>query len=453
MEQIMRTRDITSSLNAVRDHDGQDQAGRNFAEAKKVKKAKKLAERAKLEHSREEEDRRKFERVLDRCVEILTDAMNSGGDVLELLDPLISDAQCHMHSVLILEVLRKCYDNRDRSFRGVEKLDDKDKKILAYAVLFSLMRVQHKDTLGFVVQESSIHDFNLSVLDHRKKEKRYTIEARKEFNSYSVEYVKNVASDNIKEILMESAVTSARSKMHLLPFYASMHAVIDYIKARKLPIIVPLISICTRVVGKDIKYRIRSKDVRFYEFREDRGNRFYYKNNVGESEKYLPTVAINCYRLIAGSTPDISTAHDITDLLMLYAASHGQLATNTVLPAGYEDANEYVIKLYENHPTVLDDFEHYHELGKKYNLIDARYSSCIPASAEGGIEKLLTVERSRKGIFFFVDHIFVSNYHREYQRSKDVDCTTEVNGCEVFKVDVKMMTAEALKWLNVPNIV
>lgn len=97
--------------------------------------------------------------VKDNCkkqlVEILT---KNDQKIFDLVDPLLSDNQCQIHSIFILNILLKCYRYEERSF-DVKLLQDDDMDILSEAVLLTFIKIEQIDAFGIQIRQESLENF------------------------------------------------------------------------------------------------------------------------------------------------------------------------------------------------------------------------------------------------------------------------------------------------------
>ncbi|XP_066248752.1 uncharacterized protein [Euwallacea similis] len=332
-------------------------------------------------------------KILDMCLQLVLDAMKQGDSnhVFKLLDPLVSDNQCQIHSLLILDVLNKHYDISTSSY-NIKELGEEDKKILSRAVLLTLLKVKHSDTFGLGLRNISSNDF-CGLVTSKCRESEFIDEIKKEFNSYSVKYMRDATTGKIKDVFTKGgAVTSKGVELKLLPCYGSFCVLIDKIQKTKYPIILSFVDIrVKKSADSEVVYTLTDKYVLFYEFREDK---FYYKENPDNSEKKRPAIVFFGYNLInldvsvskylesiAKSPKNFLKKVDPRHILLLSAAGHSQLCKGAMLSAKEEkgDPEEYVRKLLEE----KEDTEEYARelLKEKFSLTD-RFTQYFKA-AEG----------------------------------------------------------------------
>lgn len=392
-----------------------------------------------------------FCQLLNNCERYLCTEPESE-ELFEFLDPLISDSQCQIHSILIISLLLKLRDeNGVPRFRNIKKLSDEDRNLLSLAVLFSALKYEEKDDVGFGINTQLMD--NLGIFTGRAKvEKKYINQLKGTFNSYSIDYLKEISNGNVRNIF-EACDASLRSKktklnLQLLPCYGSFYTLFKYMEEMSLPIVFSLIRFKVDSDEPNGRLRISSKTLLFYKFEKNK-NTFVFKSrkDISEADRLQPTIAFTCYSVINKNYPEhfedymdgtevpsdkfLTEDCDIRELLMLDAAGHVQL---TAIDGMNDELHteDYVKHLYDlnSNPTVkpgsnpfngnfdlIQDnvfgcFKFHYQIAEKFGAVNTRYSFTTRINDLASEAEKAIVRRS-ENTFFAIEHVNVSNYARE----------------------------------------
>lgn len=387
-----------------------------------------------------------FERTLANCEQLFNVACE---DIFDLLDPVISDSQCHIHAVFIISLFLQAYDKNGIVTYDFRRLSTEDRKLLSHVALLSLLKYEETDKVGFVVH-SQLMD-NLGIFAGKvKAEKKFIGNLKASFNASSVEYMKRIATGNIKKIFDGCNVSFHRSniQLKLLPCYVTCHVLFQFIEENILPIVISLVRF--NVEESDNKLNISSKSLLFYEFQKDK-NTFVFKHKklLKEDEKVQPTIAFTCYSVITkkypgyfeeyidgGQVPSdsfLTERCDIRDLFLVNAAGHIQLTSNDPLNEG-EKIRESMGQIYKQNSNVSDEcgrsgfmgifdrvennvfgcFELHEEMAKQFGIAGSRYSfKSRLIDQSSATDNTHVVFRRCENTFFALDHVKISTYSRE----------------------------------------
>ncbi|KAJ6647463.1 hypothetical protein Bhyg_02686 [Pseudolycoriella hygida] len=427
----------------------------------------------KVEQNRKEIDE-VFDKVLKVCEEYL---LVSHEDLFEFLDPIISDSQCQIHSLLIIGILLKlCDGNGVPQYKNITQLPIFDRKLLSYAVLFSTIKYEEKDNVGFVIINhllDSIGIFSGKVT----AEKGVLNNLKQSFNSSSIEYFKKISSGNMRKIfdVCDANLSSKRDKMklQLLPCYGTFYSFFKYMEKMDLPIVVSLIRFDAGSSETDGKLKINGKSLLFYKFRKSRNKVFFEsKKDLSEAERAQLTIVFTCFSVINENIPEqfkdymdgtqlpsdkfLTDDCDIRELLMLSPAGHTQLTAIH----GMNDklhTEDYIRYLYKQHSdssvipgpqnfkgnfdliekNVFGCYQFHYKIAERFGMVNSRYAfrCSILNQHLSGTEKIVQVNRRKENTFFSIDHVNVSTYSREYDL-----LNTFMVGTEAPLVELKVLS-------------
>lgn len=422
------------------------------------------------EKQKKTEDESTFEIVLNRCISLLND---ENQDIFELLDPLVTDTQCHIHSVLIIDKLLKAYDKNEEPHYNMKRLGIEDIKILSYAVLLSLLKYEEKDEFGFVVHHQLLNSSRIFT-NRRKAEQRFINEIKQMFNSASTDFMKQNSSEKIKTILetCEVLLNSTRIKLKSYPHYVTVYAALQYMEKQKLPIIISLMQFNVNAEKNDLN--IHRKSVLFYEFQDDQ-KMFRYKKheNLNEHDKNQPTIAFTCFSVINNNknnakheqllSEKILTENcDIRDVLMINFAGYLNIKSNTQINES-KSKQEYMKTVFKQHSNqniamgsnpfegnfrlieenIFGCYEFHNEMSENF-MVKGRYLKYVSKE-----EDVIVVNRTWENIFLNADHANVSSYSREYENLNRLNIHARVPLAE--RIDLKITEAkESIKRIFCP---
>lgn len=413
--------------------------------------------------------------VLNHCKIILLDTLQNNGNIFEILDPLVSDNQCQMHSLMLLNILRKCYKIDDYSY-DVNRLNSTDIKILSYAVLLSYLKGATIDKFNFVVHEVSLDNF-CNYFSTKSAEKRYIASVKVKFNAESVEFIRSLATEDVKSILNECTAVRFYSgnQLQLMPNYSIMFPLFTYLKDHSLPILILFQRLEREMVESDLKYRLHSTEVLLFKLEQ---GKYRLCDEVNDNDRMQPTIAFKCYSCIGYEPSDENYLSkfgkyiddsifpsqvffqncDIINLLMMASADYQLPASpSLLLPNGYDNAQTYAEMLYKTNSSrsirkcysihsecSVDSTNIYEQYIGHYNLALACNSSDCTQYCEvvNG-----AIKRTDRNVFFAIGHVCISNYERECGQQicvKDLLDRTEIYEC----LDKDKLTIEALKRLG-----
>lgn len=434
------------------------------------KTIEKLSEKTKM--SIKEADGN-FTHVIDLCKNLLFDALSHNGNIFDIIDPIVSDSLCHVHSVLILHTLLKCY-NLDRCSYDVDRLQENDIEILSNAVLLSLMKVLQSDKINFVIHELSLEDFCNFIHKSKRQERKFIAGVKAKFNSESVRLLRSLGTGEVKCILNKCSafIHHSHFQLNVLPCYATMFALFGYIRDNGLPIIVVLRRIVRTTVEMNVKYRVHSREIMFFQF--DQG-RYKLGENLSECDKLRPVITFNCFSSIDFGSSNSNYMSkfskyieesefpstkflincDIVNLLMMAMANHTQLCESSELqlPKGHVNRDAYCKMLYKTSSTafieksycVESEFELncnniYEQYISHFNLgLECNSDHNPYADFTNGVFK-----RTNNNILLGMEHVTVSNYYNEYRQK--ICFTSEVDQYEKAEdLNTKNGIIEALK--------
>lgn len=395
--------------------------------------------------------------VKDNCkkqlVEILT---KNDQKIFDLVDPLLSDNQCQIHSIFILNILLKCYRYEERSF-DVKLLQDDDMDILSEAVLLTFIKIEQIDAFGIQIRQESLENFGGYVCS-KKMESKFLAQTKENFNSKSVEFIRKIAKKSVKQILDNCTATIPHSKIKLkvLPCYPTVYAMMTYIKEKGLPIVVGLKRIELRKKSFDVKYRVNSVDIFYYKWD---GVKFQCKENLTECELKQPCITFDSYSLYDIDSSSLNHENyvekfkfpsnsffvncDIGHMIMASLSTHFQLSESKELTinAGYHSSDDYIHSIYKNSSTksqeqcfsVDSQFESNNTNVYEQYLAHVRLAEDINCknSQYARFHKCMATRRTQN-TFFGVRHARVSNYFKEYSKKLRWNTDAQLEQIEVF---------------------
>lgn len=396
--------------------------------------------------------------IKDNCkkqlIEILT---RNDIKLFDLMDPLLSDNQCQVHSIFILNTLLKCYQYDERSY-DVNRLQDDDIKTLSEVVLLTIIKMEQIDEFGVAMRQESLENFG-GYLSSKKKESKFIAEIKENFNSKSVEFIRKIGKKSVQRILDDCAasIPQTKIKLKILPCYATVYAMMTYVKEKRLPILIALKRIeLKNVFPSDVKYKLNSMDIFYYKWN---GVRFQCYENLNECEMNQPSITFDSYSLYDIGSPLFNYQNfiekskfpsksffincDIGHLIMASLATHFQLSESkdlTINP-GYHSRDDYIHSIYKSSSTesqkqfysvesqfdynstnVYEQYLAHYSLGKDFNSNDPQYST---------FRKCIAIRRIRNA-FFGVRHAHVSNYFNEYSKKLRLNTDVELEQIEIF---------------------
>lgn len=391
--------------------------------------------------------------VIHRCKDVLLKALQNDHDnAFDMLDPLVSDNQCHMHSLLLLNILRKCYRVEDFSF-DLNRLNDYDIEILSLAAFLSHFKVATIDDFDFVVREVSLDNF-CKAFDTKTAERRFIGSVKAKFNVESTRFIKSLATDEVKCIMEACSAYRLYSghELQLLPHYPTLFPIFAYLKENDLPILVVLQRLERKSVATTagLQYRLHSTEIML--FKLENGT-YRLCDQPTQAEKFQPTIAFSWFSCIGYGPSDKNYLSkfrrfidestfpsrkffrncDITNLLMMSAAEYQLPSSPTLsIPDGYGNGKvyaEYLFKMNSVNSTTTTkcyDIESEFDLHSTnvYEKYIGHYNLALDCNS-GDCSKYCevvngAVKRTDKNIFFAPVHVQVSNYKREYGKRKCV---------------------------------
>lgn len=397
--------------------------------------------------------------IIDKCEKLLFDRLINNNISI---DPLISDHHCEIHSLLLIQIFVKCF-NSERHTYDIEKLHAKDIEILSYAFLLSVLKVEYKDKFGFVIHQESINSLGGKMVLSKKQENKFLADVKKKFNEESIKFVREVAILDLKTILREcsASVTHNHTKFNLLPCYATIYAMLVYMRENDLPIIIVLTRVTKMGQGDAIRYGVTSRDVLYCKWQ---GNILRQKITLNDFDKIRPAIGITCHSItgfesddddfvskfrkyIDGTefpSKDFMKNCDIGHLLMISAANHLQLSDSKalVVPTGFHNQNEYINYTFEKFsdnatiPTytldsnfdftgtnIFHQFIAHYKLGQELHL-DQNYCTW----------KGRKVTRSVRNTFFAASHMYVTNFLEEYRSGNFLHLNDTLGRVDIVKL-------------------
>lgn len=409
--------------------------------------------------------------VLEKCKNILFDRLNNNIYTVDpllninhvfLVDPLISDHQCQCHSLLLFHILSKCFDSERHTY-DFEKLSEKDIEILSFGVLISILKIECEDKFGIVTRQESIMNLGGKMVLSKKQEKKFISDVKEMFNDESIQFIRRIATLNVKKILNEcsASVTHNHITLHLLPCYITFYAILTHMKENNLPIIIVLTKVLKVGQCDDIQYSVTSRDILYCEWQ---GNTLRCKNNLNDFDKIRPAIGVTSHSIIGFEPIDeyfvskfkkyidgeefpskkFMQNCDIGHLLMISAASHFQLSESKslVIPTKNQNRNEYTKYIFEkfsdnanipdftpdsrfdfNGTNIYNEFIAHHKLGQECYVFNQQYNT-----GEG--EK---IRRSSVNTFFTTTHMYVTNFLQEIKFAKKLQLNATLERNEICK--------------------
>lgn len=378
----------------------------------------------------------------------------------DLLDPLLSDNQCQVHSIFLLNTLLKCYRYDDRWY-DINRLDDNDVAILADAVLLTSIKIKQSDGFGLVVRQESLEHFG-GYLDSRKTESRFIAQIKENFNSKSVDFMRKIAAKSVSRILNDcsASIPHSKIKLKILPCYATVYALIAHIKIKRLPILIALKRI---EIHSEIKYKVNRMDIYYYKWN---GMKFQFIEKLDECEMNEPCVTFDSYSLYNVETSSANCKYemyadgstypshsffincDIGHMIMASLATHFQLSESKdlTLNPGFNTSDDYIRSIYKTASTesteqsysveslfetngvnVYEEYLAHHRLAVDFNGENSQYAT---------YHKSVVTRRSQNA-FFSVRHAHVSNYLNEQAKKVSCNCEIELGRHDFFSANTK----------------
>lgn len=398
--------------------------------------------------------------VLNKCKELLFERLKNNNTII---DPLISDHHCEIHSLLLIHILAKCFNSDTHSY-DIEKLHEKEVEILTYAIFLCVLKIEYKDSLGFVIHIESINHLDGKMILSKKQETKFITEVKKKFNEESIKFVRKVAILDLKNILNEcsASVTNNHVTLNVLPCYATIYTVLTYMKANNLPMIIVLTRVIKIGQCDNIRYGVSSRDVLYCEWQ---GSTLRYKTDLSAFDKIRPAIGVACHSIIGFKSEDkryISKFNkyidgiefpskqfmqncDIGHLLMISAASHFQLTDlkALIIPMQYHNQSEYINSIFRKSShnvtvpnftldgkfdftgtNIFQQFNAHRNLGQDSYLVDQNYCTW-----EGQ-----KVTRSVRNTFFSASHMYVTNFLEESKLEQTLNLSDTLGRIEIFKL-------------------
>lgn len=381
--------------------------------------------------------------VKKTCRKEIIDLLSTNDTKLfDAIDPLLSDNQCQVHSLFVLSILLKCYRPDNASY-DIMSLDENDIETLSDAAFLTSIKIDQADGFGVVLRQKSLEHFGGS-LDSRKNESKFIARVKERFNGKSVDFMRSIAEGSVKRILDDcvASIPHSKIKLKILPCYATVYALMAYVRTKRLPILIALKRIELRDCHSGSRYKVNSLVSYYYRWN---GVKFQYhsRSSLNECELKQPSVAFDCYSLYNvrpcvganfkhekyadGSTfPSHSffIGCDIGHLIMAALSTHFQLSESKELAInpGYQTSDDYIRSVFKSHSTdstkqsftvdsrfkwdcanVYEQYLAHRELARDFNGEQSQYAT---------FDRSLITRRVRNA-FFGVRHARVSNYLME----------------------------------------
>lgn len=379
-----------------------------------------------------------FDNVLAHCEQFL---FAGHEDIFDLLDPVISDAQCQVHSLFIISKWLQIQDINNFQDDNPKRLSSV--KLLSYVVLLSALKYEEKDEVGFIIYSQLVDGlgiFSGSV----KAEKSFISNLKQTFNLYSIEYLKEISNGNIKKIFQDcnAILDYSKNPLQLVPCYVTFYTLFKYMAERNLPIVLSLTRFRADPEVSNGGLNIISKSLFYFEFQKSK-NTFVFRRekDLSEEEMQQPTVTFNCFSIINWQYPKyfeeymdgtelpshkfLTEECDIRDLIMIIGAGHIQLIneemdeTTSVTPL-FEQYSDTSVKP-GPHPfkgnfnliekNVHGCYKYHQKIAEKFGIAHSRYSFKSQFLDQSNAEeRSVLVNRRSENTFFTINHVKVLTY-------------------------------------------